>query len=480
MIFFIFLCFLFSYFIYGIYLSTIYKNDKSYNDNGELVDNKETMQWGFFVTLGISTVLLLIVTMFSSRVTMSDFWIALLLFGVISGITSLLVSRRQKKKHNRNDFKKINRNTLILIVLFFVFVGMTSEAQDTVSNESTAGVEESNDEADETAANKNNKQEEKVNEDEQKELSEKEKELNEREQALEEKERALEEKEEQELAAKEKAELEEEEKQLAKEQEEKEEQERIEKEEEERVAKEKEAKAREKADKEKAETAKEGLIPVDLYRVVDGDTVNVFDDQGNELKLRLLLIDTPETVHPNKPVEPFGPEASERLTELVNSGEQLYIEYDTGAKTDHYDRHLVYLYVGDTNVHEVLLEEGLARVGYIYEQQKYLEEFRAAEQIARDQQIGIWSIPGYVNEAGEGFNSESNETPSSDAESSTNNNSTSGSNNNSSSSQPTQPGTGQYFKNCDDLRTVHPAGVPQGHADYQPKMDRDKDGWACE
>lgn len=474
MIFFIFLCFLFSYFIYGIYLSTVYKNDKSYNDNGELVDNKETMQWGFFVTMGISTVLLLIVTMFSSRVTMSDFWIALLLFGVISGITSLLVSRYQKKKHNRNDFKKINRNTLILIVLFFVFVGMTSEAQDTVSNESTAGVEESNDEADDTAANQSNKQEEKVNEAEQKELDEKAKELNEREKELEEKEKVLQEKEEQEkeeqeLAAKEKAEREDEEKQLAKEQDEKE-----------RVAKEKEDKAKEKAEKEKNETAKEGLVPVDLYRVVDGDTVNVFDDQGNELKLRLLLIDTPETVHPNKPVEPFGPEASERLTQLVNSGEQLYIEYDTGAKTDHYDRHLVYLYVGDTNVHEVLLEEGLARVGYIYEQQKYLEEFKAAEQIARDQQIGIWSIPGYVNEAGEGFNSESNETPSSDVESSTNNNSTSGSNNNPSSSQPTQPGTGQYFKNCDDLRTVHPAGVPQGHADYQPKMDRDKDGWACE
>lgn len=465
-------------------MSTIYKNDKSYNDNGELIDNKETMRWGFRVCIGISAVLLLIVTIFSSSVTIADFWTALLLFVIIAGITSLLISRHQKKKFNRNDFKKINRNTLILLVLLFLFVGMTAETQDASSNESTAGVEESKDEADDTAVNKNNEQEEKVNEDEQKELSEKEKELNEREKALEEKEKTLEEKEEQEkqeLAAKEKAEREEEEKQLAKEQEEKEEQERIDKEkaEKERVAKEKESKEKEKAEKEKAEAAKEGLIPVDLYRVVDGDTVNVFDDQGNELKLRLLLIDTPETVHPNKPVEQFGPEASERLTELVNSGEQLYIEYDTGAKTDNYDRHLVYLYVGDTNVHEVLLEEGLARVGYIYEQQKYLEEFRAAEQIARDQQIGIWSIPGYVNEAGEGFNSESNEEPSNDSESSTNNNK-SGSNNNPSSSQSTQPGTGQYFKNCDDLRTVHPAGVPVGHADYQPKMDRDKDGWACE
>lgn len=36
------------------------------------------------------------------------------------------------------------------------------------------------------------------------------------------------------------------------------------------------------------------------------------------------------------------------------------------------------------------------------------------------------------------------------------------------------------FKNCTELRTVYPDGVPQGHAAYQKKMDRDKDGWACE
>ena len=42
------------------------------------------------------------------------------------------------------------------------------------------------------------------------------------------------------------------------------------------------------------------------------------------------------------------------------------------------------------------------------------------------------------------------------------------------------PSTRTNFKNCTDLKTVHPDGVPQGHAAYQSKMDRDKDGWACE
>lgn len=38
----------------------------------------------------------------------------------------------------------------------------------------------------------------------------------------------------------------------------------------------------------------------------------------------------------------------------------------------------------------------------------------------------------------------------------------------------------QFFQNCTDLRGTHPGGVPSDHPDYQPKMDRDKDGWACE
>lgn len=239
------------------------------------------------------------------------------------------------------------------------------------------------------------------------------------------------------------------------------------KEQEEKETKEKE----EKEAKEQEEKKKEGLIPVTLYRVVDGDSVNVYDDNGEELKLRLLLIDTPETVHPQKPVEPYGKEASERMIELVNSADQLYIEYDEGEKTDHYDRHLVYLYADDTNVHEALLEEGLARVGYVYEQKRYLSEFRAIEQKAKDKEIGIWSIPDYVNSSGEGFNSEDEE------ETETNEHSKQSKTDHSSSNAD----DGDYnFANCTELNEVFPDGVSSDHPAYQSKMDRDRDGWACE
>lgn len=206
-----------------------------------------------------------------------------------------------------------------------------------------------------------------------------------------------------------------------------------------------EEKAAEKADKQ-VEAEKEGLLLVEPYRVVDGDTV-----------------------HPNEPVQPYGPEASERLTDLLNDANQLYIEYDEGEKQDHYRRELVYLYADDVSVHEVLLEEGLARVGYIYEQQRYLEDFRAAEQYAKGNQLGIWSIPGYVNSGGEGFNYEEEPTTVEEPSSS---NAAPGSDIGSSDSY--------NFANCTELREVFPDGVMSDHPAYQSKMDRDNDGHACE
>ncbi|MCK1977019.1 thermonuclease family protein [Jeotgalicoccus huakuii] len=437
-------------------------------ENGQLRDDKKLMLGASIFCISFSIIFLLLITLISSSVGMQDFWLALLLFVLISYITSLLTARRQKNTQKQNNFKRINRNSLILLVTLFIFFGVTDDSIETFSSESTAGEKVENTVAvDEEVTQEDSDDKE----DKQRELAEKEKQEAEA------------------LAAKEKAEREQKEKeeQLAKEKADKEKakKEKYEKEEQERLAAEKKAKEREEKErlaKEKAEkeTSKEGLIPVTLYRVVDGDTVNVLNEQNEELKLRLLLIDTPETVHPNKPVEPFGPEASARLTELLNSGEQLYIEYDEGAKTDHYDRELVYLYVGDTNVHEVLLEEGLARVGYIYEQQKYLDEFRAAEQIAKDQQIGIWSIPGYVNEGGEGFNSESEEEVVSEPAVETSPSNSDSTTNNAITAPPADTGGGQFFNNCTELRAVHPNGVSSDHADYQPKMDRDKDGWACE
>ena len=78
-----------------------------------------------------------------------------------------------------------------------------------------------------------------------------------------------------------------------------------------------------------------------VVRVIDGDTVVVLLD-SILIKVRLIGIDTPETVHPRKPVEPYGPEASQFTSNLL-IGEWVYLKYGN-QKSDLYGRTLVYLF----------------------------------------------------------------------------------------------------------------------------------------
>jgi len=80
-----------------------------------------------------------------------------------------------------------------------------------------------------------------------------------------------------------------------------------------------------------------------VVRVVDGDTVVLLVD-GKETTVRLIGVDTPETVHPLKPVEAYGKEAAWFLSNLL-SGEEVYLEYEPGpSRQDKYGRTLAYLY----------------------------------------------------------------------------------------------------------------------------------------
>src|SRR5690606_31581413 len=110
--------------------------------------------------------------------------------------------------------------------------------------------------------------------------------------------------------------------------------------------------------------SREGLIPVELIRTIDGDTIKI-KYEGKEQNVRYLLIDTPETNHPRLGKQPFGQEAKTRNQELLSSG-QLEIEFDIGEKYDKYGRLLAYIYVDGESVQKKLLEEGLARVAYVY------------------------------------------------------------------------------------------------------------------
>ncbi|EJM6036038.1 thermonuclease family protein [Enterococcus faecalis] len=142
-------------------------------------------------------------------------------------------------------------------------------------------------------------------------------------------------------------------------------------------------------------------IPADFVRHVDGDTTILRID-GKERKVRFLLIDTPETVKPNTKVQPYGLEASKRTKELLSTASEITFEYDEGDKTDRYGRALGYIFVDGTLLQKTLVSEGLARVAYVKEPNtKYLEELEQAQEQAKSESLGIWSIPGYVT--GRGF-----------------------------------------------------------------------------
>ncbi|PLS15998.1 nuclease [Bacillus sp. M6-12] len=124
---------------------------------------------------------------------------------------------------------------------------------------------------------------------------------------------------------------------------------------------------------------------------------------GRTEDVRLLLVDTPETKHPSKPVQPFGPEASS-FAKLTLTGKQVGIEIDISER-DKYGRLLAYIWIGDRMFNEMLLEKGLARVAYIYPPNtKYVDQFRKVQEKAQKQAIGIWSIENYASE--EGFETE--------------------------------------------------------------------------
>lgn len=151
----------------------------------------------------------------------------------------------------------------------------------------------------------------------------------------------------------------------------------------------------------------EGSEEATVERVVDGDTVKVkLKDSEDVVTLRLLLIDTPESVKPGVDPQPYSIDASNFAKESLQAGDKVYLEYDDGNKTDKYNRHLCYLwfYSKENNswkmFNESLIEKGFARVGYIYSQKRHLDTLYAAQDKAKSKKLNIWSVDGYVTDKG--------------------------------------------------------------------------------
>lgn len=133
--------------------------------------------------------------------------------------------------------------------------------------------------------------------------------------------------------------------------------------------------------------------PVDMFtvvRIVDGDTI-VVSTKGVQEKIRLIGVDTPETVDPRKPVQCFGKEALD-FTKGLLLGVQVKLESDNSqSERDKYGRLLRYVFLSDgTLVNQKIISEGYGHEYTYRTPYKYQNEFKEAEQSARENRKGLW------------------------------------------------------------------------------------------
>jgi micrococcal nuclease len=131
--------------------------------------------------------------------------------------------------------------------------------------------------------------------------------------------------------------------------------------------------------------------PFTVIKVVDGDTIWV-DNNGQRLKIRMIGLDTPETVDPRKPVQCFGLEASAHAKTILG-GQSVYLETDPSQDTiDKFGRTLAYVWTASGRLFNLdMIADGYA-FEYTYDlPYRYQADFKTAEGDARTQSRGLWS-----------------------------------------------------------------------------------------
>ena len=136
---------------------------------------------------------------------------------------------------------------------------------------------------------------------------------------------------------------------------------------------------------------------ISFDKCIDGDTVNLKVD-GKVKKVRFLAVDAPEIKHGDKKADPYGDEAKLYTCMALKSANKIKIEYDENSdKTDKYGRDLVWVFVDGKLLQEKLLKKGLAKVAYLYDDYKYTDVLKKAEESAKKDKINIWSDYNYYD-----------------------------------------------------------------------------------
>ncbi len=147
--------------------------------------------------------------------------------------------------------------------------------------------------------------------------------------------------------------------------------------------------------------------PATVVSITDGDTLDLRATEAGALpvaaavSVRLLEIDTPETVHPSEPVGCFGPAASTALTRLAPPGSTVWVLPDVELR-DQYDRYLMYLWSvsdGKTRfINRALVRGGFAQAALYEPNDRYIDLMRQAEAKARAADTGLWGACAYFGQ----------------------------------------------------------------------------------
>ncbi|WP_369902116.1 thermonuclease family protein [Bacillus manliponensis] len=198
---------------------------------------------------------------------------------------------------------------------------------------------------------------------------------------------------------------------------------------------------------------KNRVVDATVVKNIDGDTIRVELESGKEETVRFLLIDTPETKHPRLGVQPFGLEASDFVKQHARKGKKIQLEFDVSDR-DKYGRLLAYIWVDEQMLNRMLVEQGLARVAYVYvPNTKYVDYLRDMQEKAQVAEKGIWSVENYVTD--KGFDKVKGHQGETTAET-------------------------QQFKSCKEAREAGVTNIQKGDPAYSKKLDRDGDGVACD
>lgn len=150
------------------------------------------------------------------------------------------------------------------------------------------------------------------------------------------------------------------------------------------------------------ETAIKGLEKeqAKVIHVRDGDTIDVITKDKKKQAIRMLLLDTPESVKKGVPVMPYGKESS-TFTKRLLEDKDVTIVYDKGQRKDNYNRLLAYVFINGECAEAKIIRNGYGIVAYVHEPNTTLLSLLQKEQEqAKKEKLNVWSKDGYVTSKG--------------------------------------------------------------------------------